>query len=205
MGCHHHIHSLCGFLLHTWYTLFSYGKYISHLCDMLPCWLVNSYWCIGKACSLDLHGVSNVMQFGMASYSRRCEPQILHITVNSLLPTEPKHTLWNNGYSLSDSLIESEGSSCHQTKFWSCCIHLPSSHPEIHPNFISVSLWSSRWSFFKRRLESKLCIYSFSPRCSHILSPAQPCRFHLQFSDCFIISVANSIQHFALNSTVKPS
>jgi hypothetical protein len=198
MGCHHRIHSLCGFLLHTWYTLFSYGKYISPLWDILPCGLVISYRCTGEACSLDLHDVSNDVQFGMASYSRRYELQILH---NS---DEPKHTLCNNGYSLSDSLIQSAVSSCQQTKLWSCCIHLPSSRPEIHPNFISPSLWSSRWSFFKMFLETKLCIYSFSPSCSHIPSPAQPCRFHLQFPDCFITSVANSIQHFSPNSTVKP-
>jgi len=204
MGCHHRIHSLCGFLLHTWYTLFSYGKYISPLWDILPFWLAISYQCTGEACSLDLHGVSNVVQFGMASYSRRYELQILHNSVNSWFPTEPKHTLCNNDYSLSDSLIESEGLSCHQTKLWSCCIHLPSSHPEIHPNFISPSLWSSRWLFFQMRLGKKLCIYSLPPSCSHILGPAQPCRFHLQFSDCFVISVAD-IQHFSLNSTAKPS
>lgn len=160
MGCHHHIHSLCGFLLHTWYILFSYGKYISPLWDILPCWLVITYQCTGEACSLDLHGVSNVVKFGMASYSRRYELQILHNSVNSWFLTEPKHTLCNNGYSLSDSLIESEGSSCHQTKLWSCCIHLPSSHPEIHPNFITPSLWSFRWSFFKMCLEEKL-VYLF--------------------------------------------
>ena len=116
MGCRRHIHSSCGSLLHTWYTLFSYGKYISLLWDMLPCWLVNSYPYITEACSLDLHGVSNVLQFGMMSYSRRYESQILHNTVNSCLPTEPKHILWNNSYSLSDSLVECEGSAYHQTK-----------------------------------------------------------------------------------------
>ena len=204
MGCHLHIHSLCGFLLHTWYTLFSYGKYINPLWDILPCWLIG-YQCTREACSLDLHGVSNVVQFGTMSYSRRYELQILHNSVDSWLPTEPKHTLRDNGYSVSNSLIESEGSSCHQTKLWSCCIHLLSSHPEIHPSFISLSLWSSKWSFFKMFLQTNLCIYSLSPSCSYILGPAQPCRVHLQFSYCFIISVANSIWHFSLNSRVKPS
>jgi len=160
MGCHHHIHSLCGFLLHTWYTLFSYGKYISPLWNILPCWLVISYQCTGEAWSLDLYGVSNVVQFGMVSYSRRYELQILYNSVNSWFPTELKCTLCNNGYSLSDSPIESEGLSCHQTKLWSCCIHLPPSHPEIHPSFISPALWSSRWSFFKMRREKKI-VYLF--------------------------------------------
>jgi len=86
MGCHHHIHSLCGFLLHTWYILFSYGKYISPLWDILSSSLVISYRRTGEACSLDLHGVNNVVQFGLAPYSRRYELQILR---NSLTLDNP--------------------------------------------------------------------------------------------------------------------
>jgi hypothetical protein len=149
--------------------------------------------------------MKHAVQSGMASYARRYEHQILPNIVGSWFPTEPKHTLLNNGYSFSDSVLGAEVSAFHQTKLWPSCIHLPSSHPKIHPNIISTSLWSSRGLLYTRFPEPEFCIYSLSPYHSHIPSWAQPCRFHLQFSDCFVIILATSIQYFPLNSTVKPS
>jgi hypothetical protein len=172
---------------------------------MLPFWLVNSSWCVGRVCCLDLHRVSNVIQSGMASCARRCETHILLNTVGLWLHAEPKHTLWNNGYSFSASILGAEGSACHQTKWWSSCSHLPSSHPKIHPDIISPFLWSSRWSFYKRFPDPRFSIYSLSSPCGHIPSQAQTCSFHLQFYDCLVISLATSIRYFSPNSTVKPS